>query len=67
MWKTILVYAFIYVLVILFSFVSEIAYKKRSVKTVIDDSKAIWIKASLIFIVFLVASILYSILRIKLN
>ena len=67
MWKIIFIMALIYFICIFFSFISEITYKKRAPKLVLKDYKRIWIKSSLIFLVFLAGSIFYYKIGVKFN
>ncbi len=59
MYKNILIFVLLYFLAIFFSIVSEITYKKRNLRDVIYDFKQIWYKSSILFLIFIMASIIY--------
>ena len=59
MYKIVMIYIILYLLTLFFSCVSEITYRKKVLKDVVSDFKRIWWRSSLIFVVFLISSILY--------
>ena len=63
MWKIITIILVLYLIAIVLSFINEVTYKKRSPGDVIKDSKKIIIKTSLIFLIFILASIIYFALK----
>ncbi|HBA71103.1 MAG TPA: hypothetical protein DER40_12845 [Geobacter sp.] len=58
--KVILFWICLYLLILIFSFISEITYKKRTIEEVRKNLKQIVIQTSLTFAVFVVASYLWS-------
>jgi hypothetical protein len=55
----------LYFIALLFSFVSEVTYKKRSIHYVRQDWRRIVIQASIMFVVFLIASIVWKVLGLN--
>ena len=62
--KIIALFFLTYILVLFFSFLSEVTYKKRAFQEVKNDARQIWKKATLIFIVIVVAIVGYNLLGI---
>ena len=65
MFNVIGIYLGIYIVGLFFTFLSEITYKKRKAKDVKNDFKSIFRRASIIYLVFVLASILYYFLGTK--
>jgi hypothetical protein len=63
--KTVVIWVGIYFIALLFSFVSKVTYKKRSINDVRQDWKSIVIQTSIMFAVFMVASILWGVWGLK--
>jgi hypothetical protein len=59
------IYALVYLLILFFSFVSEITYKKRSITSTFNDFKRISLRSFLYFTVMVVFSCIYYILGIR--
>ncbi len=59
------VYAILFLLILLFSFVSEITYKKRPISSVLNDYKRISFRSFLYFIVLVVFTYIYYLLGIR--
>jgi hypothetical protein len=55
----------LYIIVLFFSFVSEYTYKKKSFSEIKENAKSIIFEATIIFIVMIIASIIYFQLGIK--
>lgn len=60
MMKAILFWLCLYLVIMLFAFVSEITYKKKTIKEVRQNFKRVVIETALTFAVFVVASYLWS-------
>ena len=58
--KAVAIFAGLYFTALFFSFVSEVSYKKRSIADVRQDWKGIVTRTSIMFAVFVVASIIWS-------
>lgn len=58
--KLAMMFVGLYVVALVFSFVSEVTYKKRSIAEVRQDWKGIVSRTSIMFAVFVVASIIWS-------
>jgi len=65
MWETILIYTLIFIIGSFFFLLSEITYKKKSIRYVVKNYKGILAKGALIFLVFLVASFIYKFIGIE--
>jgi len=59
--KVAMIVVWLYALALVFSFVSEVTYKKRSIAEVRQDWKGIVTRTSIMFAVLAVASIIWSI------
>ena len=59
------IYLLIYVVGLLFTVLSEITYKRRTLKEVKENFKQIWIRASIIYLIFVIASICYYFFGMK--
>jgi hypothetical protein len=55
----------LYLVALVLSFVSEVTYKKRSIHDVRQGWRVIVIQTSIIFAVFVVASIVWNVLGLK--
>jgi hypothetical protein len=58
--KLAMIFVGLYVIALVFSFVSEVTYKKRSIADVRQDWKRIVSRTTIIFAVFVIASIIWS-------
>ena len=67
MLKSILVYLVLYLLVIFFSFLSELIFRKVSFGRLRKNYKKVLLKSSLIFLIFVIASLFYQFMGIKFN
>jgi hypothetical protein len=63
--KIIVIYLLIYIVGLFFSFLSEFTYKKREFSEIKKDYKRIWRNASLVYGVFVIASVVYYLFGIK--
>ena len=57
----------IYLLVLLFSFISELTYKKRTIAEIRNNAKSIVKNASILYFIFVVASIVYQLAGVNFN
>lgn len=58
--KLTMIFGGLYIVALFFSFVSEVSYKKRSIADVRQDWKGIVYQTSIMFAVFVVASIIWN-------
>ncbi len=65
--KLFLTFAMIYLLILLLSFLSEVTYKKRTIAEVKNDAKSIIKKASIVYIVFIGATVFYHLAGVNFN
>lgn len=64
MFEIFFVYLFTYFLIVFFSFVSEITYKKKSLTDCAKDYKKILLRSFIYFIVLVIFSLIYHKLNI---
>ena len=63
--RTIAIVVFAYIICICFAFLSEITYKHRKIKDVINDYKRIITNSTIIFAIFIISSIIYYMLGFR--
>jgi len=63
--KAIGIYLLLYIIALLFTFLSEKISKKKSFNELKNDAYKIWLRATIIYIIFIISSVCYYLLGIK--
>jgi Na+-transporting methylmalonyl-CoA/oxaloacetate decarboxylase gamma subunit len=65
--KLFFVFILLYLLILFLTFISEVTYKKRTIPEVRNDIKKIIMKTSILYLVFIAATIFYQLIGIEFN